>query len=87
MSGLIVEAGSPLVQFELISLAHGGEWKGKYGSDERVVIVVNRHPLRELCCAKQPTFAVIEETADYKISAADGSSQPVVCLCMGRFIE
>jgi len=83
MSGLILPAGSPLVQFELTGFPHGGG----ANTDLPVQIIVNRFPTKIPCPAGKPCFEPHLETEEYRISAALPGHRPVVCLCMGRFIE
>ena len=77
--GMIVEAGSPLVQFEIQRAAHGGT------VFEPEVLWINRVPLADAELTEdwegcRPVFTAPGRRGINGIAGA-------VCLCMGRFIE
>lgn len=82
MSGLILPAGSPLVQFEVRQFPHGGH------SEEPLPLVlwVDRRPGKKKSgkCGG-PTFRV-SLAGEYEVTPK-GDGYAAVCLCMGRFIE
>lgn len=85
-AGLILPAGSPLVQFEV--------QRAIYRRDVPFIAWVNRIPeaLRQgdevlLCTAEcKVLFRLDWENSGYLIPPGDGYHYSV-CLCMGRFIE
>lgn len=84
MSGLILPAGSPLVQFELTHLAHGG--KGAYNLP--ALIWVDRTPSDpvQFCPAGRILFDVKHMDGGSIFPVKEGH-RAAVCACMGRFAE
>lgn len=84
MSGMILPAGSPLVQFEMRALAHGAK-TGK--TQLPIKLWVDRTPIKPLghyfVCGG-PVFR-ISSAVGVKVNNRDEG--PCVCKCMGGFIE
>lgn len=76
LAGMILPAGSPLVQFEVTNEAHGGAKK------TRGIIWVSRIPKKQPWCAG-PAFNAPDETDQL----GERIGLTYVCLCQGRFIE
>ncbi len=87
-AGLIVEAGSPLVQFEVVRPNRGQIARG-VKCRTPFVVWVNRNPEPLIdpnftCDCQGPLFRVLPETLPFTVRA---SPHTCVCLCMGGFIE
>lgn len=81
--GLILPAGSPLVQFEIAST-------GIYPRETPVVIWVVRSPWETQakdCQCGGTTFAIHKPSLPFKLKALAKYSVATVCTCMGRFVE
>jgi hypothetical protein len=74
--GRILPAGSPLVQFEVESEAHGA------AKNTRGLIWVDRTPFSDSGWCK-PTFRAPSEMDEF----GERVGNTFVCLCMGRFVE
>lgn len=88
MSGIVVPAGSPLVQFEVIGAAKDAD-EYQLGRAEKAcpfIVWVNRNPVRgEMNCGCKVRFSVADPTIPAGLDVNRGSV--FACLCMGRFVE
>lgn len=90
MSGLILPAGSPLVQFEVQRPSRVALMQKPPGVEFPFLVWVNRapqprDPRRYPCDCGSHVWSVDRKTLPRK--GEMNRAHPSVCLCMGRFIE
>ncbi len=86
MSGLVVPAGSPLVQFEVTGWCKGAS----DGPDDLPFVVWVKRESEPMNCPVSGRGWRVVETGPESITAMtdqDSRLNPGVCLCMGRFVE